>query len=212
MHEYDKSSKWLIQHHGDSILRLAGVRDIAEWRPLQAEIVQPRRLPDGLIEVRRQGQSRDRPRSCSRWRLTPRRGLPSRLSRDMALVFLDRGILPEMLVLVLHPKGNQQVAGSAHLQSACGWTRLQSAWKVVELWTVPAEDLLAAGDVGMIPWVPLGDIGMVRPSQFSVSAAPASTRMPFPASERTCWPSRRYWPVCGMMIRDCFRSWEDEKP
>jgi hypothetical protein len=44
MHEYDKSSKWLIQHHGDSILRLAGVCDITEWRPLQAEIVQPRRL------------------------------------------------------------------------------------------------------------------------------------------------------------------------
>ncbi len=28
MHEYDKSGKWLIQHHGDSILRLAGVDDI----------------------------------------------------------------------------------------------------------------------------------------------------------------------------------------
>jgi hypothetical protein len=52
MQEYDKSSKWLIQHHGDSILRLAGVRDIVAWRPLQAELVQPRRLPDGLIEVR----------------------------------------------------------------------------------------------------------------------------------------------------------------
>ena len=60
-----------------------------------------------------------------------------------------------MLVLVLHPKGNQRVAESAHLQSAYGWARLQSAWKVVELWTVPAEELLAAGDVGMIPWVPL---------------------------------------------------------
>ena len=28
MQEYDKSSKWLIQHHGDSILRPAGVREI----------------------------------------------------------------------------------------------------------------------------------------------------------------------------------------
>ena len=51
MHEYDKSSKWLIQHHGDSILRLAGVIDIVSWRPLQAELVQSRRLPDGFIEV-----------------------------------------------------------------------------------------------------------------------------------------------------------------
>lgn len=28
-------------------------------------------------------------------------------------------------------------------------------WKVVELWTVPAADMLAAGDVGLVPWVPL---------------------------------------------------------
>ena len=32
MQEYDKSSKWLIQHHGDSILRLGGVRGIVSWR------------------------------------------------------------------------------------------------------------------------------------------------------------------------------------
>ncbi len=51
MHEYDKSGKWLIQHHGNSILRLAGILDIDSWKPLQAEIVQSRRLPDGLVEV-----------------------------------------------------------------------------------------------------------------------------------------------------------------
>ena len=56
-HQYDKSSKWLIQHYGNSILRLAGVRDFVAWRPLAAEMVQSRGLPDGLIEVRRQGQS-----------------------------------------------------------------------------------------------------------------------------------------------------------
>jgi hypothetical protein len=37
MQEYDKSSKWLIQHHGDSILRLCGVRGIVSWRALQAD-------------------------------------------------------------------------------------------------------------------------------------------------------------------------------
>ena len=51
MHEYDKSSKWLIEHHGDSILRLAGVRDIVAWKPLPADLVQSRRLPDGVIEA-----------------------------------------------------------------------------------------------------------------------------------------------------------------
>jgi hypothetical protein len=47
----------LIQHHGDSILRLAGVQDIGSWKPLQAELVQNRRLPDGLIEARLYGQA-----------------------------------------------------------------------------------------------------------------------------------------------------------
>ena len=56
MHEYDKSSKWLIQHHGDSILRMAGIVGIETWRPLQAEVVQPRQLPDGVIEALLQGQ------------------------------------------------------------------------------------------------------------------------------------------------------------
>ena len=69
MQEYDKSSKWLIQHHGNSILHLAGVRDILDWRPLQAEFVQPRRLPDGLLEVRPPGQGRAH--SCSCWRSPP---------------------------------------------------------------------------------------------------------------------------------------------
>jgi hypothetical protein len=30
-----------------------------------------------------------------------------------------------------------------------------SGWKVAELWTLPAEELLAANEVGVIPWVPL---------------------------------------------------------
>jgi hypothetical protein len=33
---YDRSSKWLIQHHGDSLLRLGGLRDVRSWGPLQA--------------------------------------------------------------------------------------------------------------------------------------------------------------------------------
>ena len=58
MHEYDKSSKWLIQHYGDSILRLAGVRGIVSWKALQAELVQSRRLPDGLIKAKLRQQAK----------------------------------------------------------------------------------------------------------------------------------------------------------
>jgi len=35
----------LIEHHGDSILRLAGIRKIVDWRPVPGEVVQPRQLP-----------------------------------------------------------------------------------------------------------------------------------------------------------------------
>ena len=45
MHDdYDRSSKWLIQHRGDSILRLGGVRHIQSWRPRPPEVVQPRQV------------------------------------------------------------------------------------------------------------------------------------------------------------------------
>ena len=54
---YDRSSKGIIQHHGRQILRLAGVRDVVSCRALQAEVVQPRQLPDGLLEVQLAGKN-----------------------------------------------------------------------------------------------------------------------------------------------------------
>ncbi len=35
----DRSSKWLISHHGDSILRLGGVRSFRAWRAAPAAVV-----------------------------------------------------------------------------------------------------------------------------------------------------------------------------
>jgi hypothetical protein len=57
MHQFDKSSKRLIEHKGDSMLRSAGVRDFTAWKPLPAELVQSRRLPDGVVEVRSPGDA-----------------------------------------------------------------------------------------------------------------------------------------------------------
>jgi hypothetical protein len=36
-----------------------------------------------------------------------------------------------------------------------GLSRLAAGWKPVELWTLPAAEFLAQGDVGVVPWVPL---------------------------------------------------------
>jgi hypothetical protein len=157
MQQYDKSSKWLIERHGDSILRLAGVRGIRWWRALQAELVQSRRLPDGLIEARLHRTAKP-VRFVVEISTYPYRRLSKQAIDDALAAYLDRDELPEVLTLVLHPGGRKRVAGAAELASPLGWTRLHIEWKVIELWTIPAADLLASGDVGLIPWVPLSKI------------------------------------------------------
>jgi hypothetical protein len=153
-HDKDKSGKWMIEHHGDAILRLVGARDILRWRPVQAEVVQPGRLPDGLLEVQMAGQPR-----VSYFLLElqtyPAPDLGEDLLKAQLLVFCDRGVVPETLVVVLHPKGQLRTPTHCERSSALDWGRLHAAWRVVELWTLAAEDLLAANDVGLIPWVPL---------------------------------------------------------
>lgn len=151
---YDKSSKWLIQHHADAMLRLAGLHDVVEWKALQAELVQPRKLPDGLVEATLSGQQQ-KDLFLLEIFTYPDGRMPEQVVADQALVFLDRGRLPEVLVLVLHPKGNLASSRALELVSRQGWTRWQAAWRVVELWNMPAEPLLAANDPGLVPWVPL---------------------------------------------------------
>jgi hypothetical protein len=94
MHQYDKSSKWLIQHHGDSILRLAGVRDIVAWQPLPAELVQSLRLPDGLIEVRCQGLV-ESDLYIVEIATYPEARIADQVIDNTALVRLNRRILPD---------------------------------------------------------------------------------------------------------------------
>ncbi len=154
MQDYDKSSKWLIQYHGDSILRMAGIVGIESWRPLQAEVVQPRQLPDGLIEALLHGQL-EPSLFVLELATDPEARIAEQVLRDMTLVFLDRRVVPDVITLGLHPRGNLQVTGSVELTSPGGMTYWSVRWKVVELWSIPAETLLDAHDVGLIPWVPL---------------------------------------------------------
>ena len=117
---YDKSSKWLIQHHGDSLLRLAKIENIQAWRPAPAEIVQPRQWPDGLLEVRLQGESKD-DLFLLEVATYPERRVGEQLTRDLMLVYLDRGELPEAVTLVLRPKGKYCVPESRNLRSRHAW-------------------------------------------------------------------------------------------
>jgi predicted transposase YdaD len=71
------------------------------------------------------------------------------------MVYLDRHILPEDVVLFLHPRGNAEALDVLDLSSPQGLTNLNFSWRIAKLWEVPAQELLGAGDVGLIPWVPL---------------------------------------------------------
>ena len=133
---------------------MAGIVGIETWRPLQAEVVQPRQLPDGLIEALLQGQLEP---SLFVLELAtyPESRIAEQVLRDMTLVYLDRRVVPDVITLVLHPRGNLQVTGSLEMMSPGGMTQWSVRWKVVQLWSIPAETLLDAHDVGLVPWVPL---------------------------------------------------------
>src|SRR5260370_32057114 len=151
---YDRSSKWLIQHRGDALLRLAGVCGIRAWRALQADLVQPRQLPDGLLEIFFEGE--ETPNYYILEVATfPEERVRQQVLRDALLVYLDRRVLPEVLTVVLHPKGNLRLNGAGQLASRRGWANLHWRWHVVELSTVPAEQLLALDDSALTPWLPL---------------------------------------------------------
>jgi predicted transposase YdaD len=74
---------------------------------------------------------------------------------DLMLIAVDRRVVPEVIALVLKPKGNLTVTGAANRVSVRGGTRMSGSWPVVRLWELDADQLLAAGDAGLIPWVPL---------------------------------------------------------
>ncbi|MCI0701181.1 MAG: hypothetical protein L0241_08865 [Planctomycetia bacterium] len=150
----DRSGKWLLTHHGDSVLRLAGITGFSSWRALQTETVAPRRLPDGLIELRFRGES-EPTLVLVEIETYPDADVDRQLLDDLMLIAVDRNVVPEVVSLVLKPKGKLTVAGNSERTSPRGQTRISGSWPVVRLWELEAEALLAVGDVGLVPWVSL---------------------------------------------------------
>jgi len=117
-------------------------------------VVQPRQLPDGLLEVQLLGCA-EADFFILEIETYPDRALDEQILRDLALVYLDRQVLPEVLVLVLRPRGNVEAPGTVERRSRLQWTSWQARWRLIELWTLPADEALKLDDLGVIPWVPL---------------------------------------------------------
>lgn len=150
----DRSGKWLIHEHGDSILRLAGVTGFHAWKAIAPELVAPRQFPDGVLEVTFPSRTGPDP-FILEIATYPDERVYEQVLRDALLVLLHRRVVPEVITLVLRPKGNLRVSETQQVSSPHGFTQLTLRSRVVELWTLSATELLAANDVGLIPWVPL---------------------------------------------------------
>jgi hypothetical protein len=150
----DRSGKWMIEHHGNGLLRLGGVSGFTAWRAAANEVVLPKRAPDGLLEV----FFPDQPQAdlfLVEIETYPDREHERQVLDDLTLVLAARGVLPDVISLILRPRGQFRLTGRQEVASRHGCSRMQFQWKVVELWTLAATDLLAANDVGLIPLVPL---------------------------------------------------------
>src|SRR5262249_49884732 len=117
---------------------------------LQAEVVQPGKVPDGLIQASLAGR-----KGPHYFLLEVATYAEKRVVDDLTLASQHLGELPEVLVLILSPKGSYEVERRHELRSKLGWARQVSEWTVRELWKVPAEQLLAASDPGLVPWAAL---------------------------------------------------------
>ncbi len=151
---FDKSSKWLIDNQARGMLLLGGLRQVRHYRAKPGQIVQPSKLPDGLLEVTLEGRKNPLPVLIEVATYPDKRAEEQALE-DLTLAYNVLGTLPELLMLILRPKGRYRISGKYEVRSELGWSRLEGEWKPVELWNLSAEELLAEGDAGVTPWVSL---------------------------------------------------------
>ncbi len=151
---YDLSSKWLLHNQARGALLVGGLKDVRRIEPGPGEIAQSRKYPDGLLRVYLRGERTPHYVLIEVATYAEARVLKQALD-DLTLAYSALGHLPELLILVLCARGTLRVGGHHEVSSKLGLSRLQAEWRPVELWTLQAEEFLAQGDVGVVPWVPL---------------------------------------------------------
>jgi hypothetical protein len=153
---YDISSHWLLHNQGQGALLVGGIRGVRRIDPKPGEIAQVRKYPDGLLRVYFAGERKPHHILVEVATYAEERALKQALD-DLTLAYSALGYLPELLMLVLRPKGSLRIGGKHEVRSKMGLSRLAVEWKPVELWTLSAEEFLAQGDASVVPWVTLMD-------------------------------------------------------
>jgi hypothetical protein len=151
---FDIGSKWLLHNQGRGALLVGGLRDVRSCEPMPGELAQNRRYPDGLLQAI-VGNDPKPLHVLIEIATSPEKRSLEQAMDDLTLAYSALGHLPELLMLVLRPKGKFRIGGTRSIQSKLGLSRLEVEWRTIELWTLSAEEFLAQGDVGILPWVPL---------------------------------------------------------
>ncbi len=150
----DRGSKWLLGKHGDALLRLAGITGFTRWEHVPAEVVAPRRSLDGLFKLAYPNEAQPRLVIVEIESYADSTA-DRQVLDDIMLVVLEHRRMPEVVSLILKPKGEVAVNGRDERASPSGQVRLIGTWPVVKLWEIDAETLFADGDDGLIPLAPL---------------------------------------------------------
>jgi hypothetical protein len=151
---FDIGSKWLLHNQGKGALLVGGLKGVHRIEPMPGEIVQSRKYPDGLLRVNLAGERKPHHVLIEVATYSEKRALVQALD-DLTMAYSALGHLPELLMLALRPKGKFRLGCKHEVRSRLGLSRLEGEWRPVEVWTLPAAEFLAKGDVGVVPWVPL---------------------------------------------------------
>lgn len=211
---YDTSGKWLVGHRGKALATVGGVVGVASCRSVQSETVQSAQLPDGLLEVTLAGQA-EPALLLIEFCTYPESRVPEQLADDIMMVRQVKKVLPDLLAFVLRPQGKAEVPAGREERSRLGFTRANFGWKVVELWKLDTEEMLACPDVGVVPLVPRMRFAVAE--RLTLAPSPAATPLrpachPVPSSGRQ-QPSSRS--VCRRATRIgsfIARTWTVTRP
>ena len=177
-HSKDKCSQWLISKQAGSILRLGGITGFTGWTVDEAQLIATRRLPDGLVKVSFADMPEQVPYLLEIESYS-NTDADRQVFEDLLLARLDRGVIPEAICVVLCPKGNVRVRGQFTGTSPQGTSSITANWRVVELWTLNASDLLAQNDIGLIPWAPAWNLNKVARAETDSATIARSRVMKF---------------------------------
>src|SRR5689334_11666730 len=97
---YDRSGQWLLEYHGSSVLWLADVSGVVSCRALKDEVVLPKLVPDGLLEVRRAGVA-ELPLYLVEIFTYPCAAALTKMMQNLALVYAARRTWPEHVAIYL---------------------------------------------------------------------------------------------------------------